>query len=255
MLAIERLRRIEELLKENGSVVISNLSATLDVSEETIRRDLEKIGKTMKIKRVRGGAFLPATTDNEVPIRIRETIYLEEKQMIGAKCVQLIEDGMSIMLDSSTTAWYVAKNINQSKKKVTVVTNSLLIASEFSESKNVKVIAVGGTLRKSTNSFVGYMATDALLNLSADVAFVSCTALTKGFGATDNHEGEARIRKTMLGQSMKKVMIVDYTKFDTPAVNPICKIDELDMVITDRKVSKEMKEVFNEQDVEVLVCK
>lgn len=59
----------------------------------------------------------------------------------------------------------------------------------------------------------------------------------------------------MLNQSVKKVMIVDYTKFDTPAVNPICKIDELDMVITDRKVSKEMKEVFGEQEVEVLVCK
>jgi len=255
MLAIERLRRIEELLKENGSVVISNLSSTLDVSEETIRRDLEKIGKTLKIKRVRGGAFLPAESDNEVPIKIRETIYLEEKQLIGAKCVELLEDGMSVMLDSSTTAWFVAKNIEQSHKKVTVITNSLLIASEFSESKTVKVIAVGGTLRKSTNSLVGYMATDALEKLSADLAFVSCTAITKGFGATDNHEGEARIRKTMLNQSVKKVMIVDYTKFDTPAVNAICKIDELDMVITDRKVSKEMKEVFGEQDVEVLVCK
>ncbi len=255
MLAIERLRRIEELLKENGSVVISNLSATLDVSEETIRRDLEKIGKTMKIKRVRGGAFLPATTDNEVPIKIRETIYLEEKQLIGAKCVELLEDGMSVMLDSSTTAWYVAKNIEQSQKKITVITNSLLIASEFSESKNVKVISVGGVLRKSTNSFVGYMATDALEKLSADLAFVSCTALTKGFGATDNHEGEARIRKTMLNQSIKKVMIVDYTKFDTPAVNPICKIRDLDLVVTDREVGKEMRMVFEDQDVEVLVCK
>lgn len=255
MLAIERLQKIEDLLKENGSVVISRLSDSLNVSEETIRRDLEKISKNMKIKRVRGGAFLPATTDNEVPIKIRETIYLEEKQLIGAKCLSLIDDGMSVMLDSSTTAWYVAKNLNQSGKKVTVITNSLLIASEFSESKNIKVISTGGTLRKSTNSFVGYMATNALSNLSADVAFVSCTAITNGFGATDNHEAEGQVRKTMLERSMKKVLIVDYTKFDTPAVNPICKIQDLDLVITDRKVPKAYKQVFKDLEVELLVCK
>ena len=255
MLAIERLKKIEELLKENGSVVISRLSVSLNVSEETIRRDLDKISKNMKIKRVRGGAFLPATTDNEVPIKIRETIYLEEKQLIGAKCLSMIEDGMSVMLDSSTTALYVAKKLAESGKKTTVITNSLLIASELSENKNIKVISIGGTLRKSTNSLVGYMATHALANLSANLAFVSCTAITKGFGVTDNHEAEGQVRKTMLERSVKKVLIVDYTKFDTPAVNPICEIQDLDLVIADRKVPKEYKQVFKDLEVELLVCK
>ncbi|MCY6369937.1 DeoR/GlpR family DNA-binding transcription regulator [Clostridium ganghwense] len=253
MLAVDRLKKIEELLIENGSVIISNLSELLDVSEETIRRDFEKLEKENKLKRVRGGAYLPETSDNEVPIRIRENIFLEEKQLLGEKCIELIEDGDCIMLDSSTTALYIAKNLNTIKKKVTVITNSLKIAYEFENSKTVKVICLGGTLRKSTSSFVGYMTTDALQKLSADKAFISCSSISSDFGVTDNHELEATVRKIMLKNSIKKCLVVDYTKFDSPSVNQICKLNDLDMIITDRKIPKEYKDVLIKNEVEIVI--
>ncbi|WP_066501506.1 DeoR/GlpR family DNA-binding transcription regulator [Abyssisolibacter fermentans] len=253
MLAVDRLKKIEELLNENGSVMISNLSELLCVSEETIRRDFEKLEKENKLKRVRGGAYLPETSDNEVPIQIREKIFLEEKQLIGKKCIELIKEGDCIMLDSSTTALYIAKNLNISKKKVTVITNSLKITSELENSKSIKVICLGGTLRKSTSSFVGYMTTDALKNLSADKAFVSCSSINSEFGVTDNHELGARVRKIMLMNSRKKCLVVDYTKFDSPSVNKICNLNDLDMIITDRKIPKNYKDILINNDVELVI--
>ncbi|WDV47977.1 DeoR/GlpR family DNA-binding transcription regulator [Clostridiaceae bacterium M8S5] len=253
MLAVDRLKKIEELLIENGSVIISNLSELLKVSEETIRRDLEKLEKEKKLKRVRGGAYLPQTSDTEVPIKIRETIYIEEKQSIGSACIDLIEDGDCIMLDSSTTALYIAKNLNGTNKRLKVITNSLKITNEFENNKSVKVICLGGTLRKSTSSFVGYMTTDALENVSAHKAFVSCSSINAEFGVTDNHELGARVRKNMFKRSMKKYLIVDYTKFDSPAANKICDLGDIDVIITDRDIPKKYTKVLNEKDVDVIV--
>ncbi|MCY6959254.1 DeoR/GlpR family DNA-binding transcription regulator [Clostridium brassicae] len=255
MLAVDRLKKIEELLIENGSVMINNLSELLDVSEETIRRDLEKLEKENKLKRVRGGAYLPETSDNEVPIRIRENIFLEEKQLIGQKCVELIEEGDCIMLDSSTTALYIAKNLNKSNKKATVITNSVKIVCEFENSKNIKVISLGGTFRKSTSSFIGYIATDSLQKLFADKSFVSCSSISVDFGATDNNESEAMVRNIMLKNSVKKFLVVDHTKFDSPSVNQICKLNDLDMIITDKTIPKKYKEVLVRHEVEIVYCK
>ncbi|GMQ58181.1 rhamnose catabolism operon transcriptional regulator RhaR [Vallitalea sediminicola] len=254
MLAIDRLKKIEELLKENGSIVISNLSDLLDVSEETIRRDLEKLSKTMKFKRVRGGAYLYESSDTEVPVKIREQIYIKEKQIIGAKSVSFIDDGDTIMLDSSTTALYIAKSLNLSKKKVTVITNSIKIASELADNSLIKIINLGGTLRRRTKSYVGYMTTDSLLDLSADKAFVSCSSVNVKFGVTDNHNLEARVRKGMLTNSVKKFLVVDYTKFEEPAVNKICDIKDIDVIIIDRKLSNEHLDVLKKHKIEVVCC-
>ncbi|QGU94362.1 DeoR family transcriptional regulator [Clostridium bovifaecis] len=254
MLAVDRLKRIEELLVENGSVMISNLSELLNVSEETIRRDLEKLEKKSKLRRVRGGAYLPEVSDHEVPIGIRENIFLEEKELIGKKCVELIEEGECIMLDSSTTALHIAQNLNISKKKATIITNSVKIAYEFQNSRNIELICLGGTLRKCTSSFVGYITTDSLEKLSADKAFVSCTSINVDFGVTDNHELESVVRKNMLMNSVKKYLVIDYTKFDTPAINKICELSDLDAIITDKKIPKQYQDDLIKNEVEVIIA-
>lgn len=254
LLPIDRLNKIEGLLNKNGSVIISNLSSLLEVSEETIRRDLEKLSKTMNFKRVRGGAYLFEASDTEVPVRIRESMYIEEKQIIGEKSVSFIEDGDTIMLDSSTTALYIAKKLNLSNKKVTVITNSIKIANEVEENDLIKVICLGGTLRKRTKSFVGYMTTDNLKRFSADKAFVSCTSINGEFGITDNHNLEARIRKEMLKRAVKKYLVVDYTKFDKPAINQICEIKELDVIIVDRRIPNEYIEILKKNEIELICC-
>jgi DeoR/GlpR family transcriptional regulator of sugar metabolism len=254
MLPQERLNRIKDLLSSNGSIVISNLSGQFDVSEETIRRDLEKLSKTMKFKRVRGGAFLYEPTDTEVPVGIREKIYIKEKQIIANRSVGFIEDGDTIMLDSSTTALHIAKSINESQKKVTVITNSISIANELAENMGVKIISLGGRLRRSTKSYVGYMATDYLSQVHANKAFVSCTSVNLDFGVSDSHTEEARVRKEMLRNSSKRFLIADYTKFEEPSMNKICDFKDLDYLIVDRKISKEAIDRLEEYGVKTIWC-
>lgn len=254
VLPVERLKKIEELLTENGSVVVSNLSTQFNVSEETIRRDLEKLSKTMKFRRVRGGAFLYESSDTEVPVRIREKIYIEEKQVIGLKSVEFINDGETIILDSSTTALYIAKILNESKKKVTVITNSIAISTELAENSNIKVISLGGTMRRSTKSFVGYMTTDHLSHLHADKAFISCTSVNLDFGISDSHGLESRVRKEMLKHAKQKFLVVDYTKFEEPAMNKICDFEELDYIIVDKKIDSKHLKNLEAIDVQVISC-
>lgn len=118
MLAIQRLKEIEKILNEKGSVIISTLSKQFNVSEETIRRDLDKLEKTKVLKRVRGGAYLQSETDKQVPLEIREKIYLEEKHEIANKAIEFIQDGDTLMIDSSTTAVCVAQIVDKYEKKL-----------------------------------------------------------------------------------------------------------------------------------------
>lgn len=252
MLAIQRLKAIERKLNEKGSVIISSLSKEFNVSEETIRRDLEKLSKTNGLKRVRGGAYLQSSSDKQVPVEIREKIYLEEKQEIANKCMDFIEDGDTLMIDSSTTAICVAQNINKLEKKVAVITNSIKVVEAFQDSKWVRVICVGGGLRKRTKSFIGNQAINQLEKLYANKAFVSCTAVHRKFGLTDDSERESEIRKKMIENSEKIYLIADRTKFDNLESHLICKLDDIDTIVTDQKLSKEWEEDLKEIDVKVV---
>ncbi len=252
MLAIERLKEIEKRLNERGSVVISSLSKEFKVSEETIRRDLDKLEKTTLLKRVRGGAYLQSDTDKQVPLEIREKIYLTEKQKIADRCIEFIEDGDTIMIDSSTTAVCVASNIQKHQKKVTVISNSLKVIEQFQDSKWVKPICIGGGLRKRTKSFIGNLALRQLETLRATKAFVSCTAISKEFGATDDSERESEIRKEMIKNSEKTFLVADRTKFDNLEPHLICKLDEVDAIVTEEKLPGEWEKKLKELKVKII---
>lgn len=252
MLAIQRLKEIKKILNEKGSVVVSSLSKQFRVSEETIRRDLEKLEKSNVLRRVRGGAYLQTDSDKQVPLEIRENIYLVEKQKMADKCVEFINDGDTLMIDSSTTAACVAQKLNKCQKKVTVITNSMKVVEEFQASKWVKVVCIGGGLRKRTRSFIGIQALTQLENLYANKAIISCTALNKKFGATDDSEREAEIRKKMIDNSEKVYLIADGTKFDTLESHLICNFTDVDKLITEKRLSKDWEKILKEQNVEII---
>ena len=254
MLAIDRLKRIEELLLRDKSVVVSQLSTHFHVSEETIRRDLDKLSTTVQFRRVRGGAYLEQPSDSEVPITIREQLYLPQKQAIAERAVSTLRDGQVILLDSSTTALAIAQRIRRSPLRVTVVSNSLRIISEAGENDALSVIALGGEFRRQNCSYVGYLTTDALARLSADVAFISCTMLHPRFGITDSHPLEARVRQLMVERAEKRVIVVDHTKFGTPDAHRICGFEEIDVIMTDEALPDEAAHFFSTQDIRVVCC-
>jgi DeoR/GlpR family transcriptional regulator of sugar metabolism len=233
MLAVERRNRILDLLRGQGIVTVSNLAADFSVSEETIRRDLQKMEESEGVQRTYGGAYIAKAVSTDIPIRIRENIYLPGKETIAALCAELVVEGDTIMLDSSTTAVHIAEHI-KSKNNIIVITNALRIADTLAEAGNVKVICSGGSLRHSQLSFVGPAAARTLAGYYADKAFVSCVGLDLEKGATDADELEAEMRALMFANAREKILVADATKFGKFSLSLIIPLDRIDILVTDR---------------------
>ena len=222
MLKFERLRIIENLLYENGSVSTSELSKIIEPG------------------------------DNEVPITIRNEMLQDEKESIANICLDYINPGDTIAIDSSTTANCLAKMIKEAELSVTVITNSITNGSILMNSKNVNLIILGGTLRGKSNSLVGNITNESIKKYVINKAFVSCSGLSIPAGPTDTNEQEAKIRENIFYSSEKNFLLADNTKFDFRTVYLISDFDSIDYIITDQKASSEWKEFLAEKKIELL---
>ena len=153
MLAISRQNLIKELLQENKSVTIADLAVRMNVTRETIRRDLRAMEKEHELIRTHGGAYILDGVQNDLDISTRQVLKIEEKKAIALKCDALIQTGEIIYLDNSTTAWFIANKI--SSRKLTVVTNSLEIANILSTSQTIHLFLIGGEYSQSNKKLRG----------------------------------------------------------------------------------------------------
>ncbi|MEG0285532.1 MAG: DeoR/GlpR family DNA-binding transcription regulator [Vagococcus sp.] len=253
MIKYDRLNAILTLLDETGSVKVTDLSLELGVTEETIRKDLDSLEKEKKLKRVRGGAFKPNLKDKEVPIPLRESMYTEEKKIMAQHAIDLIEEGDSIALDSSTTCLAIANHLLKTKMKITVITNSLDIYSVLKDHSLIDLIGIGGNFRQVSHSFVGANAQSDIARYLIDKSFISSSGLTLGIGPTDNSEVESLVRKQFMIQSKHNILVVDHTKFDFRTIHLISNFSKIQSVITDQKpINHEWISFFKEEDIQLI---
>jgi len=237
MLAVERRNTILETLRRQGIVTVLELAKTFAVTEETIRRDLKKLEATNGVARTYGGAYITKTVHSDIPVGIREGIYLEGKEAIAALAEQAIVDGDTIILDSSTTSTHIAKRLKD-RTNIIVITNSIKVVNVLAEAEGIKVICTGGTLRSRQFSFTGPSAVKSLAVYYADKAFVSCTGIDLENGLTDSDEQEAEIRQKMLEQAQEKIIIADQTKLGKISFAAIAPVDVADCIITDLELDE-----------------
>lgn len=255
MLALERRKRITELINENKSVLVTELSKLFEVTEETIRRDLERLEKQGILVRTHGGATISDGYAPEIPVDQRKVINHEGKNSIGAMAASLINDGETIFLDASTSALYLAKHI-KGKKRITVITNSTDIINELSPCEDIDLISIGGTLRKNNMSYVGRVAENNIRNsYYANKCFFSCRGATINRGLTDFNEQEAEIKKAMLSRSDVAVFLCDHSKFGRIGVPLVASLEEIDFFITDMELDTEWVEELDKKDVELIIAK
>lgn len=252
LMKYDRLQEILKQLNNTGSVKVTDLSKRLNVTEETIRKDLATLEKEKKLKRVRGGAYQPKTLDKEVPVLLRETMFKEEKQIMANKCLKFIEDGDSIALDSSTTSLSIAALLNRTTLKITVISNSLDIANVLKDHKSIKLIIIGGNFRNVTHSFIGVNAQAVISRYLIDKAFISSSGISLHIGPTDYSEEESLIRKQFLQQSEQNFLVVDHTKFDFRTIHLIDDFSHISTIITDQKPSKEWIEFFQSNNMQLI---
>lgn len=250
MLAIERRNQILAQLQQEGKVVVSDLSQQYHVTEETIRRDLEKLEQEGFAKKTYGGAVLKESLYAEVPYNVRKLTHIEGKKYIADLVEDLVEDGDRIMLDASSTAMFIVKKL-KAKKNLTIITNSIEIIIELADKTGFTILSTGGTLKEGALSFTGYQAERMINSFHVDKAFISCKGIDKEHGLTDSNEMDVQIKKAILEASKQKILVIDQSKFDKTSFVNIVDFNDIDMVITDKEPSESWKKVFKDANVEL----
>lgn len=243
MLAITRLNAIKEIIRQQKSVLVSELAPRFDVTEETIRRDLKKLEDEGLVTRVYGGAYSTGGVQNDVNISLRQTILVDEKRAIARRCLPSITNGDSIFLDCSTTVLELAQLLTQ--YSLTVITNSLKVADCMAPCNDIRLILVGGTLHHTSMSFLGQGACAALGNYYVDKAFVSCRSLSMKHGITDSNEEQSVLRRVAIQSSNQVFLLADHTKFDTTSFSKIAALEEIGTLVTDRPLTPEWQAYMN----------
>ena len=248
MLAIERRNLIFDMIQKDKRVVVSELSSLFNVSEETIRRDLEKLSEEGYVIKTYGGAVLNEENYNDMPFVIRKDTNVVEKQIIGKLIAEIVQDGEKIMVDSSTTSVFAGRYL-KSRKNITMITNSVGLLLEMGDVPSFHIISTGGNLRGDTLSLTGAQVDKVFSSYVVDTAIFSCKGIDIAAGATDSNEVNAYIKKTILSAAKRKMLAVDHTKFNKTALVRICKTDELTHIITDIKPSDEWLEYLSRSNI------
>ena len=251
MLAIERRNSILEKLQAERRVVVSELSILYDVSEETIRRDLEKLENEGYVIKSYGGAVLNENANLDLPFNIRKNKNVIGKQKIADLISQTIYDGDYIFLDASSTAVAIAKTI-KGKKGLTIITNSLEIAIELLDVPDCKVISTGGEIVSTAFGLVGHVTDKTIRSYYVDKAVVSSKGLDIDKGFTDSDERHANNKRSMLESARVKILAVDSSKFDRVSFAKIGDLRDITMIVTDTKPEDKWLKKFAEFNVECI---
>lgn len=251
MLAIERRREIMTILQEQKSVLVSNLSKKFHVTEETIRRDLEKLEREGLVKRTYGGAVLSESISIDLPFDVREITNIEEKKTIASKAAQFIEDGDTLMMDSSSTALQLTEYIKK-KKNITVITNSVKMILDLNNAENVRVICTGGDLRHSNLSFVGHISEKVIKSYHVDKTIISCKAVNMEKGILESNDSEAYVKRAMVERAQSTYLLLDNSKFDRMSFVNITGFDSIYTIFTDKKLSRDWEQFCQEKGIKIV---
>lgn len=251
MLGEPRHWRIYELLRQRGSVRVTELQQELAASDMTIRRDLNKMAQAGLVKRVHGGAVLADCHAAERSFRLRQVEQLPRKLAIARVARSLIQNGQTIFLDASTTCHELAKQLTNDTG-VRVVTNSLSVVLELSSREHLEVACLGGVLEGDGNTLDGPMALDAAERLHVDVCFFSAYGFTPQ-GITNPGMIGTSVKKSMIRDAQKSVLLADATKLGRKGFIEFCRWSDVDVLVCDGLSDKQLQPI-SKQSVEVIVA-
>lgn len=252
MLAQERYEYIIETLKRDCAVKVSKLIKELNVSIETIRRDLEYLEKEGILERVYGGAVLKKVSVDRLSFEKREEEFKEEKLEIASIAIRYINEGQSIALNDSTTNVEIARQLKNKFKNITVITNSLAIATELANSQDINIILAGGLLNNKEYAFYGEFAKNILSNFIVDRAFIGVGGVSLNRGITDYDIHTVEIQKMLIEISKEAIILADSSKIDSVSLTKISDIEDVNFIITDSKVNKNIVSKYLKHGVEII---
>jgi DeoR/GlpR family transcriptional regulator of sugar metabolism len=247
----ERLEKILALLDQGNRLVTNDLPQMFNTTSVTIRKDLAILEQRGLLKRTHGGAIKPKKLFPGLALTEKEKINQEEKMRIAKKAAKFISEGDTIILDSGSTTSLIAKEIKH-LKNITVITNAINITNILLES-DIEVILIGGSLLKDTSTLVGPLADESLRKISADKLFLGVDGIDFELGLTTPNIYEAQTSRVMMEVSGEVILVVDASKFGRRSLGVISKVNEVNSIITTKKLSESELKKFADYDVEVFI--
>lgn len=249
----QRREKIVELLKEDGFAKVINLAKIFKVTEVTIRQDLEKLEKEGLLVREHGGAYLKNIEDKVRTLSLSNQDNLDKKEQIANKCIEYIESGDSIILDSGSTTTEIAKKL-KGFKNLTVITNALNIAMMLGTEPGIDLIVTGGEFKPPTLSLTGQKAADFFQGIYVQKLFLATAGLSLKAGLTYPSISDIVVKKAMIDAAETTYLVADSTKIGKSSFASLGALSLVDYVITDSDINERDKELFEENDIEILLA-
>lgn len=251
MLAIERKNEILGKLRAEQRVLVSELAAYYGVTEETIRRDLDKLEREGYATKTYGGAILGNSTKTDLSYTIRNKTNVDAKNQIAELAASLIEDGDHLMLDDSSTSLFIARRLKE-KKNLTLITNSVELVVELANVEGWTIMLTGGRLKPESLALVGGETQKMLRAYHVDKVILSCKGIDPEAGITDSSEFHAQTKQSMLRGAKQRILVLDGTKFDKISFVEIAPLSEMDIVITNACPPQRWLDFFAKAGIRVL---
>ena len=232
MYAPERQQQIVDIARADGRVEVNALAELLGVTPETVRRDLTTLERHGLLRRVHGGAIPVEKLGFEPRLDERQERYTAEKERIAKTAVDELPNEGVILLDAGSTTQLLAENLPRDRE-LTVVTNSIAVATVIAKRDNLSLYVLGGRVRGRTLAAVGEWATHALGGIHVDVAFIGTNGLSVRRGLTTPDQDEAMVKRAMVTAARRVVVLCDHTKIGTDHFAQFAPLDAVDTVITD----------------------
>jgi DeoR family fructose operon transcriptional repressor len=258
-LRAERELKIINKLRAERIVHLSDLSNDIGVSENTIRRDLQRLQDTGILKRTHGGAVITEDSfdthsSDDVDWLARENKSPAEKQRIGREAAKLVPDGGAVILDAGTTTMQIARNLHE-KRNLTVVTNAVNIGLELARTGKLTVVLTGGILRELSKSLVGPLVEDFLSgSIHVDQLFLSAGGVSVDAGVTNANTIEVPIKRAMIRAAREVILVVTHEKIGRRSFTQIAPLEAISTIVTDTGADAEMIASLEARGVKVILA-
>ncbi|MEZ5399383.1 MAG: DeoR/GlpR family DNA-binding transcription regulator [Bryobacteraceae bacterium] len=254
LLTEERRRAVLEMINRQGRVVVADLSRHFRVSPVTARSDINELSRRNLLVRSHGGAIRKTGIVPEAAPDVRDRQSLDQKVRIGEAAAALVREGQTVLLDSGSTTLEVARAIRSRQfTRVTVVTNSLEIASELSAASGINLIMIGGLFRRISRSFVGPQAQKLLADLRVDHFFLGVDGLDPESGPSTTDILEAELNVSMMRSAKEVTVVADATKIGRSSFSIISPLAGIHRVITDSRIDPKDLETLRGEGIEIKV--
>ena len=248
----ERHSLIIDTLIKHESIMVSDLSSLLAVSAVTIRKDLTELEKENKLYRSHGKAILINPYINNRSVNEKEKLSREEKKLIGKAAASLITKDDSVIIASGTTVLAMARSIRPIHK-LTVISASLQVSEILGSNEAIEIVQLGGSLRHSSLSTVGKYAEAPLADFSCSKLFLGVDGIDLECGITTTDIREADLNKAMMRSAQKTIVLADSSKFRRRGFSKIANMDEIDLIITDSRISDKLAQRIESLGIELTI--